>query len=75
MCFLATSDVALSLLAVERSDVPYVLKLASGDSSVRAEMGQFTSPQLSLQSFHLVANLWCKLDLRVTDNDNKQNEM
>ncbi len=31
LCFLATGDVAMSWLAVETSDVPYILKLASDD--------------------------------------------
>ncbi len=31
LCFLATGDIAMSWLAVDTSDVPYVLKLASGE--------------------------------------------
>ncbi len=39
----------------------------------RAETDQFTLLQLSLEPFHLVVNLWCKLDLkgRVTANNMK----
>ncbi len=59
---------AASWLAVETSDVPYVLILASGHltswvqvtpsaSSSRAETDQFTQLQLFLQRFQLVVNL------------------
>ncbi len=70
--FLATIDVSMRWLAVETSNVPHVLKLASVDNSVCrwhrqlawVETEQFTPLQLSLQPFCLVMNLWYKLDLK-----------
>ncbi len=83
--FFVTSYVAMSWLAVETSDVHYILKLASGDWQAElqatpsaglswAQMDQFTPPQLSPRLLHLVLNHWRKLALkeRVTTNVIKQ---
>ncbi len=40
------------------------LQVTLSASLSRAETDQLTPLQLSLQMFHLVINLWCKLDLK-----------
>ncbi len=76
--FLATGDVTTSWLAADTSDEPYAVKLASGDNSVcrrhrylsRIEPQQFTPLQLSLQWFHFIVSLWCKLNLKERETTN-----
>ncbi len=50
-----------------------ISKQMKGTSLNWAETDQFASPQLSLQMFCVIVNLWCKLDLkeRVTTNEIK----
>ncbi len=77
LCLLATGDAGTSWLAVETSDVRYVLKMAPADNSVsppagssRAEADQL---QLPLQLFRLVVNLWHRLDLKERASTHEMN--
>ncbi len=61
--FIATGDVATSCLAVETSNVPYVLKLASGDSLAELQVAPSALPDDSCDSTdsHQRLSAICKL--------------
>ncbi len=59
--FLATDDITTSCLTVETSDVPYIVKLASGDLTSWVATAAGLSPAETNQ-FLLIMNLWCELD-------------